>query len=175
MSLIIQGLFVGALNTVLMFALEYGLSSDDVKRLRERDGGKELHIAGIRASIFNSMFLGAITYYVTIKYCCLSGPLTLLQQISSIFKFLLIENLWYYCAHFLMHRRSFYWMHRFHHKVRIAFKISSIHCEMVLTNQCGLSAVQCNRSTQLGVCCVRSRVFASIHGTISTWCLGRIM
>ncbi|KAL3792328.1 hypothetical protein HJC23_006240 [Cyclotella cryptica] len=116
MHLFVQGLFVGSLNILLMLGLEYGLSSEDVQRLRERDGGKELHIAGLRASVFNSIFLGAITYYVTIMYCCVSGPLTLLQQLSSVIKFLFIENLWYYCAHWLMHRRTFYWMHRFHHK-----------------------------------------------------------
>jgi sterol desaturase/sphingolipid hydroxylase (fatty acid hydroxylase superfamily) len=112
----IEGLVFGSLNVLLMFSLEYVYSSDDVQRLRERDGGKELHNAGIRASIFNSIFLGAITYYFTITYCCVPGPLTVFQQISSVIKFLLIENLWYYCAHWLMHRRAFYWMHRFHHK-----------------------------------------------------------
>ena len=116
MSLFVEGLLVGSLNILLMFGLEYVYSSDDVRRFRMRDGGKELHNAGIRASVFNSLFLGAITYHVTIVYCCVAGPLTVLQQISSVLKFLLIENLWYYCAHWLMHRRAFYWMHRFHHK-----------------------------------------------------------
>lgn len=115
-GLFAQGLVVGSINVLLMFGLEYVYSRDDVKRIREREGGKELHNAGIRASIFNSIFLGAITYYVTIKYCCISGPLTLVQQMICVFKFLMIENSWYYCAHWLMHRRSFYWMHRFHHK-----------------------------------------------------------
>ena len=116
MSLFVEGLLVGSLNILLMFGLEYVYSSDDVRRLRMRDGGKELHNAGIRASVFNSLVLGAITYYFTIVYCCVAGPLTVLQQITSVFKFLLIENLWYYCAHYLMHQKSFYWMHRFHHK-----------------------------------------------------------
>jgi len=116
MGLIIEGFFVGSLNVLLMFVFEYGLSEKDVQRLRERIGGKDIHVAGIRASIFNSCFLGAITYYVTISYCCVPGPLTTFQQISSVIAFLLIENSWYYCAHWVMHTSAFYWMHRFHHK-----------------------------------------------------------
>ena len=116
MGLFVEGLLVGSLNVLLMFGLEHVYSKEDVNALRQREGGQELHVAGIRASIFNSVFLGTVTYYVTITYCCVSGPLTLFQQLSSVMKFLLIENIWYYCAHWLMHRRSFYWMHRFHHK-----------------------------------------------------------
>jgi sterol desaturase/sphingolipid hydroxylase (fatty acid hydroxylase superfamily) len=116
MRLVIEGLVVGASNVLLMFVLEHVYSKEDVKILRGREGGKELHSSGIRASVFNSVILGTITYYVTITYCCVHGPLSLFQQLSSVLKFLLIENLWYYCAHWLMHQRSFYWMHRFHHK-----------------------------------------------------------
>ena len=126
-GLFTQGLVVGSLNVLLMFGLEYAYCQDDVKRIRERESGKELHNAGIRISIFNSICLGAITYYVTIKYCCISGPLTYVQQVISVFKFLMIENLWYYCAHWLMHRRAFYWMHRFMHLPGIFKAVHKVH------------------------------------------------
>jgi len=51
-----------------MILFEFGLSSDDVQRVRNCDGGKELHAAGLFATIFNHLVFGPITYYLTVKY-----------------------------------------------------------------------------------------------------------
>jgi sterol desaturase/sphingolipid hydroxylase (fatty acid hydroxylase superfamily) len=112
--LLTEGLIVGSINIILMLAFEFGLSYTDVLRLRKRDAN--LYNAGMRATVFNSTVLGAITYFATITYCCVPGPLTVWQQVSSIFIFILVENVWYYVAHYLMHRPQLFWIHRFHHK-----------------------------------------------------------
>ena len=123
--LLVEGAAFGALNVLGMFILEFGLSSHDVELLRKREGGKELHLAGLLATTFNSIILGSITYAVIMKYCCVDGPLTLLQQARSIIMFLIIENFWYYLAHMAMHTRQLYWMHRFHHKFNVVVLPSS--------------------------------------------------
>ena len=123
--LLVEGAAFGALNVLGMFILEFGLSSHDVELLRKREGGKELHLAGLLATTFNSIILGSITYAVIMKYCCVEGPLTLLQQACSIMMFLIIENFWYYLAHMAMHTRQLYWMHRFHHKFNVVVLPSS--------------------------------------------------
>lgn len=123
--LLVEGAAFGALNVLGMFILEFGLSSHDVQLLRKREGGKGLHLAGLLATTFNSIILGSITYAVIMKYCCVDGPLTLLQQACSIMIFLIIENFWYYLAHMAMHTRQLYWMHRFHHKFNVVVLPSS--------------------------------------------------
>jgi len=100
-----------------MILFEFGLSSDDVQRFRNRDGGKELHAAGVFATIFNHLVFGPITYYLTVKYGFIQQhDRAFWQQLYSIVMFLLIENGLYWVAHYLMHTRRLYWMHRFHHK-----------------------------------------------------------
>lgn len=99
-----------------MLVFEFGLSSSDVQRLRKCNGGRELHTRGLRATILNHLILGPITYYLTTRYCCIQQILPLWQQACSVLGFLLIESALYYSAHYLMHTRHLYWMHRFHHK-----------------------------------------------------------
>ena len=100
-----------------MILFEFGLSSDDVQRVRNCDGGKELHAAGLFATIFNHLVFGPITYYLTVKYGFIQQhDWAFWQQLYSIVMFLLIENGLYWVAHYLMHTRRLYWMHRFHHK-----------------------------------------------------------
>lgn len=123
--LLAEGITFGSLNVIGMLLLEFVLSMDDVQQLRKREGGKELHLAGVAATIFNSIVLGSVTYAVIIKYCCVRGPLTVIQQMSSVVAFLVIENAWYYLAHMAMHTRRLYWMHRFHHKFNVVVLPSS--------------------------------------------------
>eukprot|EP00986_Skeletonema_menzelii_P012181 scaffold6609_cov141-Skeletonema_menzelii.AAC.3 len=122
-TLLAEGVAFGSLNVIGMLLLEFGLSMDDVRQLRKREGGKKLHFAGMAATTFNSIVLGSVTYAVIIKCCCVQGPLTLVQQIFSIVAFLAIENTWYYLAHMAMHTP--YWMHRFHHKFNVVVLPSS--------------------------------------------------
>eukprot|EP00579_Thalassiosira_antarctica_P021823 CAMPEP_0201959968 /NCGR_PEP_ID=MMETSP0904-20121228/6793_1 /ASSEMBLY_ACC=CAM_ASM_000553 /TAXON_ID=420261 /ORGANISM="Thalassiosira antarctica, Strain CCMP982" /LENGTH=233 /DNA_ID=CAMNT_0048505761 /DNA_START=8 /DNA_END=709 /DNA_ORIENTATION=- len=116
MMLLGEGFLFSSLALLLMPIFEFGFSSNDIQKIRKRDGGKELHIAGIRATILNHLILGPITYDLTIRYCCIQQSLSLWQGAFTVMKFLLIENALYYCAHYLMHTRRLYWMHRFHHK-----------------------------------------------------------
>jgi sterol desaturase/sphingolipid hydroxylase (fatty acid hydroxylase superfamily) len=113
------------LGLLLVLAFEFGLSSSDVQRLRKKEGGKELHAAGIRATILNHLILGPITYDLTVRYCCVTDSLSLWQQAIAAVKFLWIENYLYYCMHYLMHTRQLYWMHRFHHKFNVIVLPSS--------------------------------------------------
>lgn len=101
---------------LIMLVFEFGLSFRDVKRFREREGGKDLHAAGIRATIINKILIGSVVYDLTIRHCCKRHDLTLVQQSRAVLVFLLVENGMYYATHYLMHTRWFYWMHRFHHK-----------------------------------------------------------
>jgi len=111
---------------ILMLPFEFGLSSSEIKQIRKRDGGKQLHLAGIRSTILNHLILGPLTYDLTVRYCCLQHILpTVWQQAFAVVKFLLIENALYYCAHYLMHTRRLYWMHRFHHKFNVVVLPSS--------------------------------------------------
>ncbi len=115
-NLLIEGLGFSSLGVALMLIFEFGISSSDVHRLRKRDGGKELHAAGLRATIINHLVLGPIFYYITLRYCCTQRKLTLLQQAFAVFNFLVIENILFCLGHTVMHTRQFYWMHRFHHR-----------------------------------------------------------
>ena len=125
-SLLAEGIAFGSLNVIGMLLLEFGLSMDSVRQLRQREGGKKLHVAGMAATTFNSIVLGSVTYAVIIKYCCVQGPLSLLQQFRSVILFLGIENTWYYVMHMAMHATpKLYWMHRFHHKFNVVVLPSS--------------------------------------------------
>ena len=123
--LLAEGVAFGSLNVIGMLLLEFGLSMEDVQQLHKREGGKKLHLAGMASTTFNSVVLGSVTYAVIIKYCCVQGPLTLIEQITSVFVFLVIENAWYYFAHMAMHTPKLYWMHRFHHKFNVVVLPSS--------------------------------------------------
>ena len=50
-----EGFLLSSVGVLLMILFEFGLSSDDVQRFRNRDGGKELHAAGLFATIFNHL------------------------------------------------------------------------------------------------------------------------
>jgi sterol desaturase/sphingolipid hydroxylase (fatty acid hydroxylase superfamily) len=123
--LLAEGVAFGSLNVIVMLLLEFGVSLEDVRQLRKREGGKELHLAGMVATAFNSIVLGSITYAVIIKYCCVQSPLTIIQKLRAVMVFLVIENTWYYLAHMTMHTRKFFWMHRFHHKFNVVILPSS--------------------------------------------------
>ncbi|KAL3791842.1 hypothetical protein ACHAW5_002893 [Stephanodiscus triporus] len=116
MTLLLEGLLFSISAIILMLFFEFGISYDDVRRLRERNGGKELHAAGIRSTIVNKMVIGPIAYDLTLRHCCTRRGLTLSQQARCVIAFLLIENALFYVFHYLMHTRRLYWMHRFHHK-----------------------------------------------------------
>mmetsp|Transcript_38024 Transcript_38024/g.64992 ORF Transcript_38024/g.64992 Transcript_38024/m.64992 type:complete len:231 (+) Transcript_38024:103-795(+) len=116
MTFLVEGFLFSSLGIALMFLFEFAFSTADVQKIRSRGGGKELHVAGLRATILNHLILGPITYNISLRYCCTEQSLTLWQQALATLKFLLIENGLYYCAHYLMHTRHLYWMHRFHHK-----------------------------------------------------------
>ena len=103
--LLVEGFLLASTGVILMFTFEFGLSSSDVQRLRNRDGGKELHNHGLRATILNHLILGPITYYLTIHYCCVKQLLPLWQQACSVVGFLLIESALYHGAHYLLHTR----------------------------------------------------------------------
>jgi len=100
-----------------MLAFEV-VSKDDVRRLRNRNGGVAMHNRALRSSVFNHLILGPIKYYVTIFHLCHSGPLTITQQMCCVFKFLMIEGFLYYVVHRAFHEvPGLYWMHKYHHTV----------------------------------------------------------
>jgi sterol desaturase/sphingolipid hydroxylase (fatty acid hydroxylase superfamily) len=125
MMLLVEGFLLSSFGVLLMLVFEFGLSSTDIKKIREREGGKELHDAGIRATVINHLIMGPITYVPTVLYCCVNDVLTLSQQAFAVLNFLVIESALYYCAHYLMHTRRLYWMHRFHHKFNVIVLPSS--------------------------------------------------
>ena len=114
---LIEGLLLSSTGVILMLLFEFCISMDDVKRFRAREGGKELHAAGIFATIFNHLLFGPCTYHLTIHYGFINKEYdrSLWQQVYSVVMFLLIENGLYYCAHWAMHRQL-YPIHRFHHR-----------------------------------------------------------
>lgn len=112
-----EGFLLSSTGVILMLLFEFCISMDDVKRFRAREGGKELHAAGIFSTITNHLLFGPCTYYLTIQYGFIKEYYThrvLWQQAYSVVMFLLIENGLYYCAH-SMHRQL-YPIHRFHHR-----------------------------------------------------------
>ena len=111
--ILVEGFLLSSTGVLLIILFEFGLSSDDVQRVRNCDGGKELHAAGLFATIFNHLVFGPITYYLTVKYGFIQQhDRAFWQQLYSIVMFLLIENGLYWVAHYLMHTRRLYWMHR---------------------------------------------------------------
>mmetsp|Transcript_27236 Transcript_27236/g.56755 ORF Transcript_27236/g.56755 Transcript_27236/m.56755 type:complete len:235 (-) Transcript_27236:150-854(-) len=126
MTLLVEGLLFSSFGVLLMFIFEFGFSTYDIRQIRKLHGGMELHIAGIRATIVNHVVFGPITYDLTIRYCCTQHQsLTRWERTFTVVKFLLIENALYYCAHYLMHTRHLYRIHRFHHKFNVVVLPSS--------------------------------------------------
>ena len=120
-----------------MILFEFGLSSDDVQRVRNCDGGKELHAAGLFATIFNHLVFGPITYYLTVKYGFIQQhDRAFWQQLYSIVMFLLIENGLYWVAHYLMHTRRLYWMHRLESYPRLNVGHGSYEQGITLHTEC---------------------------------------
>lgn len=112
-----NGVLSGLAAVALTFALEFGLSIEDVRRLRSTTAGRELYRDCIWSNVRNNLVLGPITYYLTIEYVCCSGPLTLAQQMQSVFGIVLIEGVLFYLVHKAFHEiKGLYWMHRFHHR-----------------------------------------------------------
>lgn len=111
-----NGALSGLAAVALTAALEVG-AKDDVSRLRSTKAGRELYRDCIWSNIRNNLILGPITYYLTIEYMCYSGPLTLAQQMQSVFGIVLIEGILFYVVHKAFHEiKGLYWMHRFHHR-----------------------------------------------------------
>lgn len=106
MSLLVEGFLFSSVLLWLVFVFEW-CSYADILRIQKRDGGSELHMAGIRATVLNHLVYGPITYAIAIRYCCpeYEHVRPLWQQVFAVLKFLLIENALYYCAHYLMHTR----------------------------------------------------------------------
>lgn len=112
-----NGVLSGLTAVALTAVLEVCLSIDDVRQLRSTKAGRELYRDCIWSNIRNNLVLGPITYYLTIEYICRSGPLTLAQQMQSVFGIVLIEGVLFYLVHKAFHEiKGLYWMHRYHHR-----------------------------------------------------------
>jgi len=87
---LVEGFLLSSTGVILMLLFEFCISMDDVKRFRAREGGKELHAAGIFATIFNHLLFGPCTYYLTIHYGFINKDYdrTLWQQAYSVVMFL---------------------------------------------------------------------------------------
>lgn len=112
-----NGILSGSVAVLITTVLELVLSRDDVGKLQSTPAGRELYRDCLYSNIRNNLFLGPITYFLTIHYICQPGPLTLAQQIQSIFGIVLIEGVLFYLVHKAFHEiKGLYWMHRYHHR-----------------------------------------------------------
>jgi len=124
-NIFVESLLPPFLGLLLMFVFELA-SKADVKHFRDQKGGKELHNKALRYNVFHHLVFGPITYYITVYYCCQSGPLTIVQQACGVLKFLLIEGYLYYMIHRAFHEvPGFYRMHKFHHQFDVLVLPSS--------------------------------------------------
>ena len=115
--LLVEGFLLSFTGVLLMLLFEFGLSMGDVKKIRSSDGGK-LYTEGMIATLFNHLVFGPITYYLTMIVCLDDDDhsRSLGQQVYSVIAFLVIQSGLFFCIHYTMHTRPFYWMHRFHHR-----------------------------------------------------------
>lgn len=115
-SFLLQGLLASSLALLLTILLEC-LSLDQVQKLLQKKGGKELYKQALVANIVNVLFLGTFTYWFTVAYVCHRGPLTLMEQIQGSTVVILVEGLLYYLIHKAFHQvKGLYWAHSFHHR-----------------------------------------------------------
>lgn len=112
-----NGILSGLAAVVFTAFLELVLSKEDVSRLRSTPAGRELYRSCIYSNIRNNLVLGPITYWLTIEYICRPGPLTVSEQVQSIFGIVLVEGILFYLVHKAFHEvKCLYWMHRYHHR-----------------------------------------------------------
>lgn len=102
---------------LLLTVLLESFCMDEVQRLIQKKGGRELYKQAIVANLINVGIFGMLTYWFSVAFACVPGPLTILEQIRGIFGALFIEGLLFYLIHKSFHEvKWLYRAHSFHHK-----------------------------------------------------------
>jgi sterol desaturase/sphingolipid hydroxylase (fatty acid hydroxylase superfamily) len=116
-SSLTRGFVNSSLAVLLTIVLEVA-SFPHVQKLLALKGGHELYRSAIWTNVRNNLFLGPLTYYLTIEHVCSSPSdtapsLTIMDRIISVAGILLIEGALYYYLHKCFHEvKSLYWIHR---------------------------------------------------------------
>jgi len=111
-TLLQRSFLYGSLAVLLTAFLEV-LSWKHVQQFKN----KTLYRSALFVNVRNNIFLGALTYFYTIKYCTRPGPLSFAEQLQAAAGIVVIEAGLYYLLHKTFHEnRSLYWIHSYHHK-----------------------------------------------------------
>jgi len=90
---------------------------EEVQKLVQKKGGRELYKKAIVANLVNVGIFGVLTYWISVTFACVPGPLTLSEQIRGVFGILFIEGLGFYLVHKAFHEiKWLYPAHSFHHR-----------------------------------------------------------
>lgn len=110
-----EGFLISVATAAVTLALDLASVSSLRPLLRSPKGG-QLYATAVFANLFNNFGLGPITYAVATRFLCAQRPLAPFACALATLGVLVVQSLGYYAAHWAMHRRSFYWAHKFHHK-----------------------------------------------------------
>jgi len=110
-----DGVLMAMATTVVCLVLELA-SIGSLRALLRTPKGRSLYAVAHLACLFNNFVLGPIAYAIATLYLCVHTPLEPLACACATAGVLFVQSVGYYAAHWAMHRRSFYWAHKFHHK-----------------------------------------------------------
>lgn len=110
-----EGFLMTLATTALTILLELS-SMGTLRKLLRSPEGSTLYAKALFANVFNNFALGPVTYATATRFLCSQQRLAPLACARATVGLLLVQSVGYYAAHWAMHRRSFYWAHKFHHK-----------------------------------------------------------
>ena len=111
-----HGFFLMTLMLLLTVFLE-SFCMDEVHKILQKKGGRELYKKAIIANLVNVGIFGVLTYWISVAFACVPGPLTFSEQIRGILGILFVEGLGFYLVHKAFHEvKWLYPAHSFHHK-----------------------------------------------------------
>ena len=110
-------LLLSAATHALTIVLEF-CCLGTVRKLLHEPGGRELYLQGLALQFFNVSVLLPVSFWFGAAFLC--RPQTpLLTTVASTVGLVLTQAIGYYSMHKRMHTdRSWWWMHRFHHRYK---------------------------------------------------------
>ena len=102
---------------LLLTAFLESFCMDEVQKLLQKKGGRELYRQAIVANVVNVAIFGLLTYWVSVAFACVPGPLTVVEQLRGMMGVFFIQGLLFYFIHKAFHEvKWLYPAHSFHHK-----------------------------------------------------------
>jgi sterol desaturase/sphingolipid hydroxylase (fatty acid hydroxylase superfamily) len=110
------GLKMGLATVGLTVVLELTCLDKVAGVLSDKKGGRRLYGLALLANVVNNLGMGPPLYAFAAKHLCVQKPLAPFACAFATLGVLVVQAFGFYYAHWAMHRPSFFWAHRFHHR-----------------------------------------------------------